>query len=222
MFHEATRGGSKSSYDYLGYHYHYALGVRADYIEARYWYDAALAAGIDDVKIDLAFLEEDGLGGPRNKARAKRLYKESSEINSEARFHLVRMEDEADILDLKQDEHVAAYKAAMEKGSQAAKLELASIYLFSSDKHKDVEAAKQLLQELADEGYSDAYVYMGAYYDEVSQSRTMQWSMPSNGLAKRRALGATMLQSDWSGSMRTIPLMVNVQISWPIGVRCRG
>ncbi|EEA95641.1 SEL1-like repeat protein [Pseudovibrio sp. JE062] len=168
MFHEATRGGSKSAYDYLGFHYHYALGVRADYIEARYWYDAALAAGIDDVKIDLAFLEEDGLGGPRNKARAKRLYKESIEINSEARFHLVRMEDEADILDLKQDEHVAAYKAAMEKGSQAAKLELASIYLFSSDKHKDVEAAKQLLQELVKDGYSDAYVYMGAYYDEVS------------------------------------------------------
>ncbi|MGG9999890.1 tetratricopeptide repeat protein [Pseudovibrio ascidiaceicola] len=167
MFHKAADRGNEGAYSYLGYQYHYALGVAADPFEARYWYEDALALGIDDVKIDLAFLEEDGLGGPRNLQRAKQLYRESSSENPEALYHLARLKAEADPANLRLTEHVLAYRAAMEKGSDAAKLELANIYMFTNGKLRDVARAKQFLEELVETGYSDAYVYLGAYYDEV-------------------------------------------------------
>ncbi len=168
QFHKAARRGNESATVYLGYHYHYGQGVAADPFEARYWYEQALSIGIENAKMNLAFLEEDGLGGPRNLSRAKQLYHESISKDPDALYYLARLDADADPENSRLAKHVEAYREAMLEGSKAAKLELANIYMFTNGSFEDTATAKQYLDELVEIGYTDAYVYMGAYYDEVS------------------------------------------------------
>ncbi|WP_159436571.1 SEL1-like repeat protein [Pseudovibrio sp. Tun.PSC04-5.I4] len=170
-FLSAARDGNDAAYPYLGLTYHYGYGVTPDPFEARYWYERAIKAGSDFVKIDLAFLLEDGLGGSLDLQRAEQLYKDASSEDPDALYHLARIADAADTEGKQTSKHLTAYLEAAKKGSNRAKLKLAVVYIYGEGELRNLKKAESLLLELAEANWTDAYVYLGVLNDEMIYDR---------------------------------------------------
>ena len=80
---ESAMTGDADAMNYVGEIYLKGLGTDPDYGMAREWFRKAADKGSNRAKINLGYMDEEGLGGPKDLSSALNLYREASGISND-------------------------------------------------------------------------------------------------------------------------------------------
>ena len=172
-FYEAARLGNPQAQYGLANCYSEGRGVARDPEAAVYWYQASAQQDYADAQYNLGYCYLFGIGVEANDVVALKWYQSAASHGDPQMQHNLGLIYKNGYGSVSRNYGKAAewfFKAARQ-GDSSSKMELALIYFRDPEAVKDVSVAERLMTEAAEDGITDAQVYLMHYYFDGSPAK---------------------------------------------------